>query len=261
MKRTTKKRTGKRKGLGSVTTTSSKKGGYGPLLVGAIALGGIAAYMKAKADGGTGIQFDPITPAAPQGDTPFPLSYGAKGKNVRSVQVALIALGGQPKNLIVQSGGVDGIFGDGTLAAIKAAGYSVPFTQANYLKLSSGIATVKPIVSLGPDTSQVGKYLFISSSKGGKIYKNVLGKNATGVPSGEIINLPHKVMVGTYVDEFGNYRKAKTNIKTAANGSQTFTFWVHKDDVTYVNTLNDIFKFGGRLKTDEEATTILRALS
>ncbi|GAA4275947.1 peptidoglycan-binding domain-containing protein [Aquimarina mytili] len=93
---------------------------------------------------------DPIPPITP-GDivtTPtlpvaspssFPLRKGARGSLVQLLQNALVQKGGQPALIIKETsfrnGKPDGIFGTGTLRALRAAGFPSVITQSTFTSL------------------------------------------------------------------------------------------------------------------------------
>lgn len=96
---------------------------------------GAGAYMffRKDASGASGAPADaPSFPTA----AGFPLAKGSRNKFVENVQRALLAKGGVAAEMIRKSGGADGIFGDGTLRALLAAGFPAVVQYADYERIT-----------------------------------------------------------------------------------------------------------------------------
>lgn len=77
-----------------------------------------------------------------KGNDSFPLKKGSRGPRVTKLQEALARIIGT--SAMNANGGIDGIFGNGTVAALKLAGYPATVDEPTYNKItgSSGSITV-----------------------------------------------------------------------------------------------------------------------
>ena len=127
-----------------------------PIKAAAIVAGGLLgvfvalkSFGKSGAGGNLLPSFDEpeptSTPQAPV--STVLLRQGDKSEKVRTLQQALIKLGGQSEAAILNSGGADGDYGDGTVRALTAQGFKNPtqITQEGYVavlqKASAAIKT------------------------------------------------------------------------------------------------------------------------
>lgn len=120
-------------------------------------------YMDSKAPVRTPAASKPRTriPAAHAGSA-FPLRLRSKGDTVKQLQLALINRYGAG---ILPKFGADGDFGSELEAALKAKGFTVPLTEADYNKITQekqSAPAPAPLVAF--DSAAVAKALFTSIS-------------------------------------------------------------------------------------------------
>lgn len=120
-------------------------------------------YMDSKAPVRTPAASKPRTsvPAAHAGSA-FPLRLRSKGDTVKQLQLALINRYGAG---ILPKFGADGDFGSELEAALKAKGYTLPLSEADYNKITQEKqSTPAPAPLVAFDSAAVAKALFTSIS-------------------------------------------------------------------------------------------------
>lgn len=140
--------------------------------IGVLGLGGYVVYLAVKEytknralkqgdllppspDGNGGSSVSPSV--LPKGNNSnandsFPLKKGSRGTRVRAIQHALLQKGGTAAMHIRTTGGADGIFGNGTQAALTAAGFSTVVSESEYHRLTAGMAgSATPSIVTGMD--------------------------------------------------------------------------------------------------------------
>lgn len=127
----------------AITTKNIVYTSLGIAALGGVTLGGIALYNLYRVNSGGKLSDSGVDkPDQNYNDTPdpvqgwrhgvFPLKQGMfNNNNVYFMQQALIGHGGEPENIIRETG-LDGDFGSGTKRALQAAGYPAEVSKEKY---------------------------------------------------------------------------------------------------------------------------------
>ncbi len=91
----------------------------------------------------------------------FPLRFGAKGDQVRQLQLALIRRYGAG---ILPKSGADGSFGTELEAALMSKGYTLPLQEADYNKITQEKQPAVPAPLVAFDSAAVAKGLYAAIS-------------------------------------------------------------------------------------------------
>jgi peptidoglycan hydrolase-like protein with peptidoglycan-binding domain len=197
---------------------NTSSGGFGVIL---LAGAGLAAAMAVSGNKSSSI---PATqpavspnPVIPNG---FPIKRGSTGELVRNLQHALVKAGGISEYYIKKSGGIDGNYGPGTEAAIRAAGFPVVIDYALYQRMLQDLGrSAASSAEQKAKTKGSGQASIFRSLK-----KNLLGQY---VGDGLIATLPSNTAVGRYMKSIvGDFLLMETEI----NG-RTYRFWTRASEV------------------------------
>lgn len=157
----------------------------------------------------------------------FPLKKGSRGPRVTKLQEALARIIGI--SAMNANGGIDGIFGKGTAAALKMAGYSEIIDEATYNRItgSSGSVTV----------------VFNPSAIALTLYRAAQVKNAGDV----LAALKQIKSVSEYSSVNDYYKKQAFISKTIVTGLLDYAFANNEDAKTLIR--NEFMRIG--LKVDD----------
>ncbi|MEM1134238.1 MAG: hypothetical protein AAGI07_00255 [Bacteroidota bacterium] len=184
----------------------------------------------------------------------FPLQPGSRGANVRLLQSALLKVGGRAAEFIKNTGGADGIYGNGTRSALLAAGYPTTISKALFQQIISVQSKTENAFS------KIENYLFVDSIFSTPIFINVTSFGSAYLPEFPIIDLPNETYLGQPTGEVrGKYIEVQTSVNKVP-----FRFWVERANTeTFTGNAMDFdsFRRGRKRKTTAQINTIVNALN
>lgn len=112
----------------------------------------------------------PVAPPPTSSVPLWPLRRGSRGQQVRTLQNALLARGGEVAKIIQSTGGADGIFGSGTEKALTTAGFPATVSQVTYNILMTGTGATGNPAPPASTAAPTGTHLFADSWSGTSVY-------------------------------------------------------------------------------------------
>lgn len=170
------------------------------------------------------------TKSLPTGNDGFPLKKGSKGERVKKLQLALKNILGDAT--MAKYTAIDGIFGKGTIAALKAASLPVIIDEPTFNKLTGSISVTQ---ATPVNLTKIGLALFRFAN----------GKNFTGVIEAL------KQINNTQEYEIINKQFIKLQFLTVSKSIVTFLLDAFAGDVTAKEQIKNEFHRIG-LKLNEE---------
>ncbi len=181
------------------------------LLLGGLAFAGYL-YMKNKNQ-------NPFTSLLVDNSV-FPLKQGDNNIFVKNVQKALINKGGEIAQLVLSSGGANGLFNEQTQKALELCGYPNNLSETHYKSLVN-------------TNNQLRNIAYVIDVDGADLFSEI---NDSYIPQygygrNLLIHLPAKTYLGKTT---GNYKNGMIEITTQINTLQK-RFWVATSKVALVN--------------------------